>query len=102
MAQGKDNVMSQTRYNYGVFVMYHKEKLVTTSVGSSYDDFVQVTKLKASRPGKIPAAVSQRPDLISNIFYDTPGYWWYTMQYNGFSDPFEDMKSGTLISIPEL
>ena len=94
--------MSQTRYNFGVYVMSHKNKLVTTTVGSNYDDFVRALRLKAARPGKIPAAVSHRPDLISNIFYNTPGYWWYPMQYNGFVDPFEEMKSGRLISIPEL
>jgi hypothetical protein len=102
MARSTANSMSQSRYNFGVYVMSHKDKLVTTSVGSDYDGFVRLNKLKDSKPGHVPAATAQRPDLISNIFYDTPGYWWYPMQYNGFTDPFEDLQSGRLISIPEL
>ena len=55
-----------------------------------------------SKKGKVPAMVQQRPDLISNIFYNSPGYWWYIMQYNGITDPFEELKAGQPISIPEL
>jgi len=94
--------MSSTRYKFGVTTLLHREKYVTTSVGSSFDSFVMNLKSKQSRAGKVPPAVEQRPDLISNVFYDSPGYWWYVMQYNGISDPFEELKSGSPISIPEL
>ena len=102
MSNPNKTSMSQTRYNFGVTVMEHKNKFVTTSVGSSYDVFSINLISKASCPGRVPAAVDQRPDLISNIFYDTPGYWWYVMQYNGITDPFEELKAGKQISIPEL
>ena len=96
------NLMSSTRYNFGVTNLMHKDKYVTTSVGSSYDAFVANMANKQARPGIVPSFTDQRPDLISNIFYDSPGYWWYVMQYNGISDPFEELKSGSNISIPEL
>ncbi len=91
-----------SRYSYGSVVLNHKDKFVTTSVGSSYDDFLRRNVLNASKKGRVPAFVEHRPDLISNIFYDTPGYWWYIMAYNGITDPFEQLNPGDDIFIPEL
>jgi|TARA_A100001515_G_C4571312_1_gene209823 hypothetical protein len=93
---------SLSRYSYGVTTLKHKDKYVTTSVGSSYDSFLRRLPLNASKKGQVPSFVEHRPDLISNIFYDTPGYWWYVMAYNGLTDPFEQLKPGSDILIPEL
>jgi hypothetical protein len=53
-----------------------------------------------TRVGKIPAGFEHRPDLISNLFFGTPGYWWYLMLVNGVTDPFEGFNSGDQILIP--
>jgi len=94
--------MSASRYAFGYTVLLHKNKYVTTSLASNFDVFIQLLKLKHSRPGIVPAGFEQRPDLISNLFYDTPGYWWYVLQFNGMTDPFEQLLAGNQISIPEL
>ena len=52
--------------------------------------------------GTVPNMFDNRPDLISNVFYDTPGYWWYIMQANGITDPFEQLNPGEPINIPNL
>jgi len=93
---------SLSRYTYGVSVLKHKDKYVTTSVGSSYDTFLQRMPLSASKRGKVPSFVEHRPDLVSDVCYDTPGYWWYVMAYNGLTDPFEQLNPGDDIFIPEL
>ncbi len=99
----KDNSPSYSRYSFGSTVLKHKDKYVTTSLGSAeYETFLGTFTLKNSRVGTVPSMVEARPDLISNIFYDTPGYWWYVMQYNGITDPFEQLKSGDTLNIPEL
>jgi len=93
---------SLSRYSYGVTVLKHRNKFVTTSLGSDFDSYLNSMEFTKSRKGKVPAMVQHRPDLISNIFYDTPGYWWYVMQYNGITDPFEQLNPGDDIDIPEL
>tara|TARA_R110000796_G_scaffold81312_2_gene179167 strand:+ start:494 stop:808 length:315 start_codon:yes stop_codon:yes gene_type:complete len=93
---------SYTRYNYGVNHLQHKGKTTTTSVGSVYDNFLMSLDGAPSRAGRVPAFCNERPDQISDIFYDTPGYWWYLLQYNSYFDPFETLSRGAIISIPEL
>ena len=93
---------SYSRYSYGVATLEHKGKVTTTSVGSEYDDFLLTLNGKEAREGRMPKFVENRPDLVSNIFYSTPGYWWYPMQYNSVFDPFENLNAGARINIPEL
>jgi hypothetical protein len=93
---------SYSRYNFGSVTLSHKGRPVTTSVGSSFDDFIRRLPSKEAKKGRVPFQYANRPDLISNIFYDTPGYWWYVMQYNGIVDPFEQLNPGDTLDIPEL
>jgi len=103
MTTRSDNTsLSYTRYNFGVTLLEHKGKNTTTSVGSEYDDFLISLQYRDSREGRCPKFVDHRPDTISDIFYGTPGFWWYPMQYNSFFDPFEDLNSGDRINIPEM
>lgn len=100
----KDNSdkKSYSRYNYGVISLNHRGKVTTTSVGSSFDEFIMSLGGISNKEGVVPSYVANRPDTISNIFYNTPGYWWYPMQYNSFVDPFETLNPGDKILIPEL
>ena len=93
---------SYTRYSYGVTDLQHKGVTTTTSVGSRYDDFLLDLENTPSQEGRVPSYCANRPDTISDIFYDSPGYWWYVMQYNGTFDPFESLGAGYRIFIPDL
>ena len=97
-----DNKTSYTRYSYGVTLLQHKGNLVTTSVGSEYDTFIASLKNKPNFTGSVPRMYESRPDLISDVFFDSPGYWWYIMQYNNMVDPFEELRGGAPLLIPEL
>ena len=41
-----------------------------------------------------------RPDLIANVFYNTPEYEWLVLLVNHISDPFEDLNVGDRIRLP--
>lgn len=41
-----------------------------------------------------------RMDLIANIFYNEPRYWWIIAQYNNILDPFSEITEGRILLIP--
>ena len=86
-----------SRYSLGVSFIEHKGVTVSTSVGSDTMPISYKYKL-----GKVPLPYENRPDNISDIFYDSPREWWFLMQFNGFNDPFEFFNAGDEIRIPEL
>lgn len=97
----KSNYLS--RYQYGVVSVRHKDKDITTSVGTEMDDFIEnINQTFSYTLGKVPMSHDKRPDLTSFTFYDSPKYWWMIMQYNNFTDPFEDLAKGTTLKIPKI
>lgn len=95
--------MPLSRYELGEANILHKGKVVNTSVGTPMDNLIQNIETTYNfQLGAIPAAHDVRPDLTSNLFYDTVGYWWLTLQYNNINDPFEGFTAGTVIKIPNL
>ena len=95
-----ENRKSTSRYKHGVRALRHKGKNVTTSVGSKMDSMVMDLPNLSTKVGVIPAGFEHRPELISNIFFGSPGYWWYLMLVIGITDPFEGFNSGDQILIP--
>lgn len=98
------NINKSSRYSVGEVLVEHRDKVVNTTVGStSYDYLVEnIETLFNYRTGYIPAGFEHRPDLISDLFYGTVGYWWLLMLVNGVSDPNEGFNVNDLILIPEL
>lgn len=91
-------------YLYGYETYLHKNVPVTSVVGNkNYDVFVTNLDNKFEyKVGYVPVGYQHRPDLISNLFYDTPGYWWILMQVNNVIDPFDGFNVGDQIRIPIL
>lgn len=88
------------RYDYGVSGIKHKGKTVTTNVGTKFDDIVERVDDEQFRKARINPLHVARPDLISDVFYDTPDNWWFVMHINNISDPFQEMTSDKRIKIP--
>ena len=42
-----------------------------------------------------------RPDIVSYVEYNTPGYWWFIAAINGVVDPYE-MPEQERVKIPQL
>ena len=43
-----------------------------------------------------------RPDILSYRLYQTVDYWWILLKYNNIDDIWNDMKIGSVISIPNV
>ena len=86
----------------GFTMINHKGKQIVTSLNSSFDDFVSNMNNLNFEVVRIPAGFEHRPDLISDIFYDTPTFDWLISMFNNISDPFDGFNPGDLLLIPIL
>jgi hypothetical protein len=82
----------------------HKGKVISTTVGSKpYERLFCGTNpaaLRGHRTGNIPYGFAHRPDLISNLFYNSPNAWWRICEVNNIFDVFEQLNSGDQIFLP--
>ena len=94
----------KTRYSVGQILQDHKGVKVTTSVGHASQDLLckHVKRLYDFDIGYVISGYQHRPDLISDLFYNTPGYWWLILLANNISDPFEGLNVGDRIIIPKI
>jgi hypothetical protein len=95
-------MLAKNRHSIGDFVIYHKGAVTHTPVGTEGYDLLtaNIDKVFNYEVGYIPAGAAHRPDLISNVFFSTPSYWWLIMLVNNVSDPFEGLNVGDQILIP--
>lgn len=95
-------MISKNRLNIGNVAVTHRGVLTNTPVGdNNYDSFVSnIDTTFKFEIGFVPPGAAHRPELISNVFYNTPAYWWLLMLVNGVTDPFEGFNEGDQILIP--
>tara|TARA_Y100000296_G_C5104346_1_gene221702 strand:+ start:506 stop:796 length:291 start_codon:yes stop_codon:yes gene_type:complete len=96
--------MNISHYQFGKNTIRHKGRLTTTSVGNDRADYMvsNLRDLYDYNVGYIIAGYEHRPDLISDLFYGTPEYWWLIMLFNNITDPFESFNVGERILIPKI
>lgn len=81
----------------------HRNKSVLTVFNNDqYEDLLKRVNFLEMEVGYVPAGYEQRPDLISNVFYGTPNYWWLLCQVNNIDDPHEGFDTNQRILIPKL
>jgi hypothetical protein len=80
----------------------HKGKKIVTSLHSKVTDYLDSLKLGDVEIGFIPAGYENRPDLISNLFYDTVSKDWMIMMLNNIKDPFQDLNVNDRILLPKI
>ncbi len=92
------------RAGYGQVVINHRGKPIPTSVGSRRYEAVfggnNGLLANKGRNGTIPNGYEHRPDLIANLFLNTPGGWWLVCERNAIFDVFEQLNSGDSIRLP--
>ena len=92
------------RTNYGFIDITHKGRVIQTSVGSvQYEKTFCGLRSNENFPNKIasiPAGYAHRPDLISNLWLETPGLWWFLCERNNIFDIFEQMNVSDRIYLP--
>tara|TARA_R110000824_G_scaffold147458_1_gene316900 strand:+ start:1108 stop:1413 length:306 start_codon:yes stop_codon:yes gene_type:complete len=100
-----NNRATKNRSSAGEIEIKHKGKVFRTSVGSrlyeSRYSGENNTEALGLVNGNIPSGYAHRPDLISNLFYNTPTQWWVICERNSIFDVFEQLDSGSVIRIPK-
>lgn len=89
-------VDATSRYT-GSRVMYYGDKNIVTF--ESYKRKSPVFS-KADKFYLINQSTEFRPDLVSQLAYNLPSYWWKIMEANSMKD-ISEFKSGITIRIPE-
>lgn len=46
--------------------------------------------------------LTKRPDMISQLAYNTPALWWVLMEYNNISDPLFGLKTNQILRVPKI
>ena len=93
-----------TRELFGFVEIEHRGVKMRTSVGSS--EYEKVFGDSSSQEdfryvnGKIAAGYEHRPDLIANLFMESPSSWWVVCERNAIFDVFEQLKPGEEIKLP--
>jgi hypothetical protein len=90
-----------SHYMLGQVDTVHKKKSTVIAAGSKGFDTTEEESYDHDIAYVIPG-YEHRPDLISDIFYNTPEYWWLILLYNNISDPFEGLNVGDQIKMPKL
>ena len=92
-----------SHYNMGATEYTHKGKKITSIVGNAAADkyFSSSNYGLSLKPGVIPPGFKNRPDMISNLFYDGPRNLWFLCLVSNKYDVFEDFNSGEIIKIPK-
>jgi len=91
-------------YAFDVVTARHKETNVTTILNSPVFDKI-VSNLEDAfeyEIGYVPNGYEHRPDLIANVFFGSPKYWWLLMLVNNITDPNEGFKLNERILIPKM
>lgn len=89
-------------YVMGVNSVLHKEKLISTSLNSSFESFLAMLDYADYNTFSIPTGLVHRPDLISTAYYGSPNFDWLIMMFNNIRDPFQELNAGDVILIPYL
>jgi len=97
-------IKKDNREGYGLITLIHKGKKITTTVGSKgYEATfggINPPALSNHTVGNIPYGYHQRPDLIADLFYNSPSAWWRVCEINNIFDVFEQLTSGDQIFLP--
>ena len=85
-----------------MYFIRHKGKKILTSVGSdTYEVTVAQLQTQVRDIGRIPPGYEHRPDLISNLYFGSPGLWWTFCEMNAVVDPFEELNVNDEVNLPE-
>ena len=92
------------RRNAGLIAIKHKGKIFTTSVGSKeYEESYCGLDVPDRFPhidGSVPPGYAHRPDLISDVFTNSPQNWWKICEINSIFDNYEQLNIADRIFLP--
>jgi len=81
--------------------LYRGKRMRSTIGSRDWSVFIKsMNDVFTYKVGYIPPGFANRPDLISNVFFDTPSLWWLLLRVNNLEDPFESLNLGDRVRIP--
>lgn len=89
-------------YSIGSVQVEHKGKIITTSLHQDVDEYLRNLESSKIEVGYIPAGYEHRPDLISDLFYNTVTKDWLILMFNNIKDPFQQLNVGDRILLPNI
>ena len=92
----------KNHYSVDHKIVLHRGKSIATSLNSNLDAFLQNMKGLEFEVKFIPLGYEHRPDLISDLFYNTVTNDWLIMLFNNIKDPFQELNVGDRILIPKI
>lgn len=93
----------KNQYSQGFNEVSHRgKKLVVSSGSRSFESFMTSLAGVDFEVGYVPAGYQHRPDLISDLFYDSPIFDWVIMMFNHITDPFQGLNVGDRVLIPKI
>ena len=93
----------KNHYSTGVDQIRHKGKVTLTSVTNAEANlFLKTLDTQDMIVAYVKNGFEHRPDLISELFYNTPTYDWLLMIINNVDDPFEGFNVGDRILLPRI
>ena len=73
-----------------------------TSLNTNLQDYFKNLENIEIDVGYIPAGYEHRPDLISELFYNTVTKDWVIIMFNNIKDPFQELNVGDRVLLPKL
>lgn len=58
--------------------------------------------LRVDRTITITDDTQYRPDILSKVAFGSYHFGWYLMDYNNILDPYEELKTGVVLKIPNI
>tara|TARA_R110000868_G_scaffold13711_9_gene63617 strand:- start:2635 stop:2925 length:291 start_codon:yes stop_codon:yes gene_type:complete len=93
----------KNHYKIGFTEVSHRGKTLATSLNAkSFDNFTISMNDMPYEVGYIPNGYEHRPDLISDLFYNTVSMDWLICMFNNIKDPFQELNVGDRILIPQI
>jgi hypothetical protein len=76
--------------------------LADVVTSQSFQDYILTLDSIPYDTGIIPPGYEHRPDLISDLFYNTTKLDWLILWFNNLDDAFQNLNVGDRILIPKL
>jgi hypothetical protein len=89
-------------YKIAVNQAEHRGKPILTSLNTNLTDYFNNLEDVGVDVGYIPAGYEHRPDLISELFYNTVTKDWVIMMFNNIKDPFQELNVGDRVLLPKI
>lgn len=89
-------------YTLGSKEVTHRGKILSIPLTGAASDFIASLNNQPMTVGRVPPGYAHRPEMISDLFYDTVTKDWVILMFNNIKDPFQQLNVGDQVLIPKI